>query len=162
MTSFDYAVIAIVAVSVILGAWRGFAYEAMSLVGWIAAYLVARLFAAEVQPFVPEAIGNESARMAVAYALLFMGTLVAGGILAWLASRLVKGAGLGVTDASLGGLFGLVRGGMVVLALVWLAGLTELPRKPFWRDAWLSQPLQQAALLASDCLPEDVAKKLVY
>jgi membrane protein required for colicin V production len=162
MTSFDYAIIAIVAVSVILGMWRGMAYEAMSLAGWIAAYLVARLYAAEVMRYLPQAIEGDEAKTTVAYALLFVLTLILSALVAWLTSKLVKSAGMGVSDASLGGLFGLVRGVMIVLVLVWLAGMTELPKKLFWRDAWLSKPLQKSALYLKNCLPDKVAKNLVY
>ena len=44
MTAFDYAVLAITGLSIGLGWWRGFVYELLSLLGWIAAYFVARLF----------------------------------------------------------------------------------------------------------------------
>jgi membrane protein required for colicin V production len=162
MTSFDYAVIVIIAISVVLGAWRGFVYETMSLLGWIAAYFVARFFAMDVMRYLPDAIGSDTAKTAVAFALLFVGTLIVAALLAWFFSKLVKGAGMGVSDASLGGLFGLVRGVFIVLVLVWLAGLTGLPQKTFWREAWLSKPLQQAAWLVKDCLPDNVAQNLVY
>ena len=54
---------------------------------------------------------------------------------------------------------GMLRGGLVVIALVWLGGLTDLPQKPFWRNALSSKPLQQAALYAKDYMPENAAKK---
>jgi membrane protein required for colicin V production len=53
----------------------------------------------------------------------------------------------------------MLRGVLVVSALVWLGGLTGLPQKPFWRDALSSKPLQQAALYAKDYLPQDAMKK---
>jgi membrane protein required for colicin V production len=56
-------------------------------------------------------------------------------------------------------MFGMVRGGLVVIALVWLGGLTDLPQLPFWRDALSSTPLQQAALYFKDYLPENAARK---
>jgi membrane protein required for colicin V production len=53
----------------------------------------------------------------------------------------------------------MLRGGLIVIALVWLGGLTDLPQKPFWRDALSSKQLQQAAQYAKDYLPENTAKK---
>jgi hypothetical protein len=42
---------------------------------------------------------------------------------------------------------------------VWLAGLTDLPQLPFWRNALSSKPLQQAAMYAKDYMPENAVRK---
>jgi membrane protein required for colicin V production len=99
---------------------------------------------------------------AVAYTCLFVATLIVSGILAWIFSKLVKLAGLGLMDGVMGGIFGLLRGVLLVLLLVLLAGLTSLPKKPFWRDAWSSKSLQSVALFTKDFLPDNVAKKVIY
>jgi membrane protein required for colicin V production len=65
-------------------------------------------------------------------------------------------------DGVMGGIFGLLRGVLLVLLLVLLAGLTSLPKKPFWRDAWSSKSLQSVALFTKDFLPDNVAKKVIY
>ncbi len=162
MTWFDYTVIAIVALSALLGWWRGLVYEVLSLLCWVAAAIVARLFAAKVAPYMPAALGAEAVRTAVAFAALFIGILIIGGIVAWLLSKLVKWVGLGWMDVLLGGLFGVLRGVLMVLALVLLAGLTGLPKEPFWRNAALSKPLENVALAAKGWLPESVAQRVHY
>lgn len=159
MTSFDYAVIAIVLLSALVGWWRGFMYELFSLIGWVAAYIVARTYSAHALPFVPVAVGAENMRAAVAFAALFIATLIVGALFAWFLARLAKFAGLSGMDGKFGAIFGMLRGGMVVIALVWLGGLTDLPQQPFWRDSLSSKPLQQAALYAKDYLPENAARK---
>lgn len=162
MTAFDYAVLAIMGLSIGLGWWRGFVYEALSLLGWVVAYFVARLFAPGIAPYVPDVAGTEVAKTAVAYACLFIATLLVSGIVAWLLSKLAKFVGLGWMDGTMGAVFGLLRGVLLVLVLVLLAGLTDMPRQPFWRDAWSSQALQSAALFSKDFLPENAAKKVSY
>lgn len=159
MTSFDYAVIAIIGLSALVGWWRGFMYELFSLIGWLAAYVVARTFSAGMVSYVPEAVGPENIRSAAAFAALFIATLIAGALFAWFLARLAKFAGLGGMDGKFGAIFGMLRGALVVIALVWLGGLTDLPQLPFWRNALSSKPLQQAALYAKDYLPEQVAQK---
>ena len=159
MTSFDYAVIAIILLSAVVGWWRGFMYELFSLIGWLAAYIVARTYSAELLPFVPMAVGAENIRSAAAFAALFIATLIVGALFAWFLARLAKFAGLSGMDGKFGAIFGMLRGGLVVIALVWLGGLTDLPQQPFWRDALSSKPLQQAALYARDYLPENAARK---
>ena len=162
MTWFDYTVIAIVILSALLGWWRGLVYEVFALLGWVAAYFVARLFGADVAPLLPAWMGAENARMTVAFALLFVATLVISGIVAWALSKLVKWVGLGWLDGLLGGLFGMVRGVLVVLVLVLLAGLTDLPKESFWRDALLSKSLENAALSAKGWLPGNIAQRVHY
>ncbi len=159
MIAFDFAVIAIIALSALLGWWRGFMYELFSLIGWIAAYVVARTFSAQVLPYIPEAVDAENIRSAAAFAALFIVTLIVGAIAAWLLARLAKFAGLGGMDGKFGAMFGMLRGVLVVLALVWLGGLTSLPQKSWWRDAWSSKPLQQAALYAKDYVPDNAVRK---
>ena len=159
MTSFDYAVIAIVLLSALVGWWRGFMYELFSLIGWIAAYIVARTYSELALPFIPLAVGAENIRSAAAFAALFIATLIVSALFAWLLARLAKFAGLSGMDGKFGAIFGMLRGGMVVIALVWLGGLTDLPQQPFWRDALSSKPLQQAALYAKDYLPENAVRK---
>ena len=94
MTVFDLAVLAVVALSMLLGWWRGLLYEAVSLLSWVAAYFVARLFAPDIVDYVPDTVGTDSARMAVAFSALFALTLIAGGVLAWGMNKLVKSSGL--------------------------------------------------------------------
>jgi membrane protein required for colicin V production len=159
VTSFDYAVIAIILLSALVGWWRGFMYELFSLIGWLAAYIVARTFSADALPYVPPAVGADNIRSAAAFATLFIVTLIVGALFAWFLARLAKFAGLSGMDGKFGAIFGMLRGGCVVIALVWLGGLTDLPQLPFWRNALSSQPLQEAALYAKDYLPENAAKK---
>ena len=159
MTSFDYAVIAIILLSALVGWWRGFMYELFSLIGWVAAYIVARTFSAQALPYVPLAVGEQNIRSAVAFAALFIATLIVAALFAWLLARLAKFAGLSGMDGKFGAIFGMLRGGLVVIALVWLGGLTDLPQLPFWRNALSSKPLQEAALYAKDYLPENAVRK---
>ena len=159
MTSFDYAVIAIVLLSALVGWWRGFMYELFSLIGWIAAYIVARTYSEQALPFVPLAVGAENIRSAAAFAALFIVTLIVSALFAWFLARLAKFAGLSGMDGKFGAIFGMLRGGLVVIALVWLGGLTDLPQLPFWQNALSSKPLQQAARYAKDYLPEDTVRK---
>lgn len=159
MTAFDFAVIGIIAVSALVGWWRGFMYELFSLIGWLAAFIVARTFTEQALPYVPEAVGAEHLRSAAAFAALFIVTLIAGALVAWFLARLAKFAGLGGMDGKFGAIFGMLRGGCIVIALVWLGGLTELPQLPLWRNALSSKPLQQVALYAKDYLPQDAVKQ---
>lgn len=158
---------AILLVSLLLGLWRGLVYEVLSLLGWPLAFVLSKLFAGKIVPLMPmPAMSNveaqEAARVAMAYAVVFIAVLIVWGVLAWLLSKLVKAAGLGWLDRVLGGLFGLLRGVLVILALVWLAGLTHIPEQRFWRSAQTSKTAEDAALLTKVWLPDNIAWRIRY
>lgn len=160
MTAFDFAVIAVFLISLLFGLWRGLVYEVLSLLGWPLAFVLSRMFAGDVAPMMPGA--QEATRMALAYAAVFIVALIVWAILVWLVSKLVKAVGLGWLDRILGGLFGIVRGGLVVLVLVWLAGLTQIPEHLFWRSAQTSKMAEDAALLTKVWLPDNIARHIHY
>ena len=160
MTGFDIAVIAILLVSLSLGLWRGLIYEALSLLGWPLAFVLSRVFANDVVPMMPGE--QEVVRIMLAYAVVFVAALIVWGILVWLASKLIKAIGLGWLDRVLGGIFGALRGGLVVLALAWLAGLTQMPERPFWRDAQTARLVEDVALWSKVWLPDDIARRIHY
>lgn len=158
MTGFDIAVVAVILLSALLGWWRGFMYELFTLIGWGVAYVVAVSFSAQLIPFIPDAVGSASLRASVAFAALFIVTLILASISAWFMAKLAKFAGLAGMDGKFGAMFGMLRGVLVVLALVWLGGLTDLPKESWWKNAWSSEPLMDAALYAKNYVPEDAFK----
>ena len=160
MTGFDFAVMAILLVSLLLGLWRGLVYEALSLAGWPVAFVLSRLLAGEIAPMLP--LMQEAARIALAHAVVFIAALAAWAILVRLFAKLVRAIGLGWLDRVLGGLFGALRGVLVVLALVWLAGLTAIPEQPIWRAAQISKAAEDIALLTKAWLPDSIAQRIRY
>ena len=162
MTWFDYTVIIIAVWSVLLGWWRGFVYEVLSLLGWVAAYAVARWLAVNLAALMPAELGIDAIKVTVAFVLLFVATLIVSGVLIWLLSKLIKLTGLGWIDGLFGSLFGMLRGMLLVLMLILLAGLTDLPKKPFWREAKLSKPFESMALASLVWLPDSVARRVHF
>ncbi|MDN5881867.1 MAG: CvpA family protein [Nitrosospira sp.] len=162
MTVFDYAVLAILVLSVMLSVVRGVVRELLSLAGWVVAFMVANSFAAGFAPILPSIIDGELLRTMLAFAGLFLSALLAMGLITMLTSALVRSVGLGFADRFFGSLFGFVRGLMVVLLIVLAAGLTALPQEPFWRKAVLSEPLEMAAMMVTPWLPQDLSKRISY
>ncbi|HEX9684670.1 MAG TPA: CvpA family protein [Burkholderiales bacterium] len=162
MTVVDIIVIAILGISIAFGAWRGLVREVLALVAWVAAFLIANLLAPDAAKLLPRAMANEELRLLVSFVVVFIAALVGLSVLAILASKLVRIIGLGPSDRVVGGLFGLVRGLLVVMILVLLAGLTTVPRQPMWRNAILSAPLEAFAGYIKAWLPSDLSKRIRY
>ena len=162
MTAFDYAVLTAVAASVLLGLWRGVMSELLALAAWIAAFLVAHVIVAEVANRLAGQIAEPGLRLAAAYVLVFVSVLLVFAIARMLVSLLLKAVGLGLLDRLLGAVFGVLRGVLVVLAFVLVAGMTPLPKAVWWRDAILAPPLETVIIAAKPWLPADAAKRIRY
>jgi membrane protein required for colicin V production len=162
MTWIDYAVIAIVGISILLSIIHGLVREILSLASWVVAFVVAQMFAGDVAPLLPAALTNSSLRLLAGFLGVFLAVLIAMMLLAMALSGLIKTAGLGFADRALGAVFGLVRGLAIVMITVLLAGLTALPRQPAWRHAMFSEPLVTLANWVKVWLPDDLAKHINY
>ena len=162
MTIFDYAVLVIIGLSVLFGVMRGLVREVLSLVAWIAAFAAANFLAGEVAALLPKGWATEELRLLIGFMVVFLIVLVIMSVLAILASKLVKSAGLAWEDRAFGGGFGLLRGLLVVMILVLLAGLTSLPRQAAWRNAVLSSPFETAAKHIKTWLPKELSQRIKY
>jgi len=160
MTGTDFAVIAILLVSLLFGLWRGLFYEVLSLLGWPLAFMLSNMYAESISQHIP--IQHEMMRTLGTYALVFIAVMMVWGVLILGFTKLLRAVGLGQLDRMLGGLFGLLRGVLVVLVVVWLAGVTDIPDRPFWRDAQMSRGAEDVALLTKDWLPENIAQRIHY
>jgi len=158
----DYAVIGVVAVSVAWGVWRGLVREVMSLAGWVIAFLAANLLAGPVGERLPESMARAELRVLLAFVGIFILSLVITTLAGLLLSRIAKAAGLGGLDRSLGGLFGALRGLLIVVALALAAGLTTLPQRMAWKDSASTPTLERLCLSLKPWLPPALSERLRY
>ena len=162
MTIFDYIVLFILISSVIISTLRGLVKEILSLLGWVAAFVVANAFGAKLAPMLPSMIPGESLRLIVAFIALFLGVRVLMGLLALAIGALIEATGLSLADRGLGGLFGLGRGIVIVLAGVILCGMTSIPQQDFWKNALLSPMAETGARTVKPFLPAAFAQHVQY
>jgi len=133
----DWTILAIVCLSSLISLKRGFIKEALSLVTWVSALIVARLFGASLSVVLEPYIATPSLRLFSAFAILFVITLIVGSLINSLIGMLVEATGLSGTDRILGMGFGVARGGLVVVVLVALAGMTPAVQDQWWHDSQL-------------------------
>src|SRR6476646_4983653 len=110
LSAVDWMLLAVVALSALMGAMRGIVVEVLSLVVWIAAFWLAFVYGAEVAGLFLAQMHDPAARLLVAYAAVFIAALIVGSLVTWLIGKLVRTVGLGGIDRLLGLLFGVVRG----------------------------------------------------
>lgn len=154
----DYLIICIVIVSAIIGLFRGFFREIISLVSWVVAFMVAIHFTEPLSHLLESSIETPSLRKAVTGTGLFVLVLLLGGVANFLVGKLVSSSGLAGTDRSIGAAFGLVRGVVLVILLMLLASLTPMPQDPWWRDSQLIPHLEPYAAWVKGLLPVEIGK----
>ena len=162
MSWLDYAIIGVIVASIAWGVWRGLMREVMSLAGWVLAFLAANAVAGTLGEMLPEAVGSSEVRILIAFAVVFVLTVSVATLVGMLLAKLFKAAGLGGVDRTLGGLFGLARGLVILLACAIAAGLTALPRQPAWKESVGAGMLTRTVQQLDPWLPPALAKRLKY
>lgn len=133
----DWAIVAVIAVSSLISLKRGFVKEALSLLTWIVAGVVAWMFGGALAEHLVEYIETPSARVIAACVILFVATLVVGALVNFLIGELVRVTGLSGTDRFLGMVFGAARGGLLVVVAVGLLSLAPVHEDLWWRESFL-------------------------
>ena len=138
----DWALLAVLVLSVIVGLWRGLVFEILSLAGWIAAFVAAQWFAPDVVPWLPFGAPGSALNFALAFAVTFVVALLLWAIASKLIRLLVHATPLQPIDRLLGAVFGLVRGLVLLLVVTTLVLLTPARSSAAWKQsqgaAWLT------------------------
>src|SRR5215467_366364 len=140
MTSVDWTIVAIVAISLLLGIWRGFMREIFSLAGWVAAVFLSVRYAAPFGALLPGGIEWPVLRTSIAVAIIVVLCLFTAALLGWVVHKFLTAARLSGTDRMLGGVFGLARAVLIVFIAVHFASRTSFAQQPAWREALLVKP----------------------
>jgi membrane protein required for colicin V production len=156
----DWALLAVLLVSVVIGLVRGFVFEVMALVGWVVAWFGSQYLAREVAPHIPVGAPGSSANLALAYVLCFIGILLVWALLARLLRMLIHATPLSIPDRLLGAGFGLLRGGVLLLALSTVVALTPAAQSKPWQRSDGARWLDAALLGLKPLLPAEVARYL--
>jgi membrane protein required for colicin V production len=159
---FDYIVLFVLISSVIISTLRGLVNEILSLLGWIAAFVVANAYGARLATLLPDLVPGEAVRLIVAFVALFIGVRILMGLLTMALGAALNASGLSLADRGLGGLFGLGRGIVIVLAAVIVCGMTSVPQQAFWKDALLSPLAESGARTVKPFLPAALAQHVKF
>jgi len=156
----DWALLAVLVVSIVIGLVRGFVFECLSLAGWVVAWFGAQWGAPLLAPHLPVGAPGSALNLGAAFALAFIGALVVWGLLAKLIRMLIHATPLSVPDRLLGAGFGILRGGVLLLAVATVVGLTPAAQSKAWREARGARWLQQTLHAMKPLLPEAAARHL--
>ena len=162
MTIFDYLVLFVLICSIVISTLRGLVKEILSLLSWIVAFVVANAYGESLAELLPDMLPGSTTRLIVGFIALFVGVRILMGLLTMALNEVVKATGLTLVDRGLGGLFGLARGLVIVLAAVLLCGMTAIPEQSFWKEALFSPLAETAARTVIPFLPGDLVRHMKF
>lgn len=122
---FDFAIITIFILSMLISFMRGLIREFISLGVWVLAFIISIMYAPHLSTLLSN-IESGPMRYTLAFLIIFLGILLCGVVISAVVSVLVSKAGIGLFDRLFGLLFGLTRGALLISVLLMLAGVTGL------------------------------------
>ena len=159
MALLDWIAVVLVVVSILLGLLRGVVFEVLLLAGWVAAFLCAQWLADDVGRWLP---GDPAAtwRYAAGFVIVFVAVAFSVGLVATLVRKLVTAIGLRPVDRVLGGVFGVARGAVALLAVAVVVHLLALSDSAWWHESRSAIVLDAALQGLKPALPEKLASYL--
>ena len=136
MTQVDNLILAVIAISSAFGVRRGFIKEIMSLLSWIAALLVSRVYSVSLASILENLIDNPSVRYVIAFSVLFVIIIMLGTLLNHLMSKLLVVTGLKTIDRLLGAVFGVARGTVIVMVFLFVLSVF-VSESEWWQQSTL-------------------------
>ena len=157
ITLLDGILIGVAVVSGLLAMVRGFSREVLSIVSWVVAAIAAFMFYERAVPFVQQYIASELVATLVAAAAIFLVTLVVVTYVTMRIADFIIDSRIGPLDRTLGFLFGVARGGLLmVVAMLFFNWLVAPEQTPGWVANAKSKPLlENLGNSLVEALPDD-------
>lgn len=156
----DWAFLAVIVLSMLVGLLRGLLVEVMSVLGWVVAYVAAQLLGAALAPSLPIGAPGSWLNLVASYAVVFVAVLLLWRLLTWLVGKLIQASPLQPVDRVLGAGFGLARGLLIALLVATIVNLTPLAESADWRASHGAAGLQVMLSTLKPLLPADMARHL--
>src|ERR1700728_850422 len=145
MNWIDYLLIALVVFSCVAGVLRGLLREVIALLTWIAAIWIAWHFAYVLEPHLGGALASESVRAWAARTIIFLGIVLIGTGIGAVVGHVVRLSLFSGTDRFFGGIFGFLRGVIMIGLVVMLCHALRLNGEPWWHGSTLIPYGERAA-----------------
>lgn len=156
MNPVDIIIIVVLLISTLIGVFRGFIRETLSLASWIIAFYVAWIFAQEGAVYLEPYLKQVALRVPAAFAVIFLVVLIATSIISYLLYRLLAIAGISGMDRTLGAVFGITRGVILVSVLILAAVYMDFAAQPWWQGSKLVVYFTPVTDILLSLMPPDV------
>ena len=158
-TGLDLLIGGVVFISLLVGVFRGFIREVLSLISWGLALWVGWRFFKPAAVYLEGVISSEAIRQIAAFVILFISVLILLTVTSHFLSKLFKVTGIAFIDRLFGALFGFGRGVLIMSIVVILGGATALPKEAWWKNSVLAPMLQPVTDFLLGVMPDNVSGK---
>ncbi len=159
LTGLDLLIAGVVLISLLVGIFRGFIREVLSLVSWGVALWVGWRFFKPASVYLENTISSEPVRQIAAFAFLFIAALIVLTVASHFLSKLFKVSGIAFIDRLLGAVFGFGRGVLIMSIVLILGGATALPKESWWKDSALAPMLQPVTEFLLRIMPKNASNR---
>ena len=156
MIAVDYIILAIVIISAVMGLVRGLLREAIAVITWFLAIVLAWSFAPSLEPLLGGVLEGSPLRIWAARTIIFVGVLLLGGAISVIVTNFVRVSMFAGMDRFLGFVFGIIRGVVIVGAFTIAVQALRMDEVP----AWTRSKLMPYAAGVADALRGIVGENL--
>lgn len=160
MPLIDIIIIAFFAISILIGVYRGFVKEVLSVTSWVLAAVIAFKFGEQASVYVKPYIKQEPLDLAVAYVAVFLLTLIAFSVISHIISQIFNSSGMTGFDRSLGSLFGALRAAIVIAILIMVGRFMALDNQQWWLDSGFLDYFEPLVEWLKTFIPADIVAKI--
>lgn len=154
----DIVIVSIIAISSLIGVFRGLVRELMSLVGWIVSAWLAWRYAYVLAPVFDSVLESSDVRKAASFITIFLVSLVLFALLSYFISKIMSKSALKGMDRTLGMLFGLLRGVIIIAVLAILIQSTQFAKETWWTESILKDYFLLIAAYGMSIMPAEVSR----
>jgi membrane protein required for colicin V production len=154
----DIVIVSIIAISSLIGVFRGLVRELMSLVGWIVSAWLAWRYAYVFAPVFDSVIESSDVRKAASFITIFLVSLVLFALLSYFISKIMSKSALKGMDRTLGMLFGLLRGVIIIAVVAILIQSTQFAKETWWTESMLKDYFLLIAAYGMSIMPAEVSR----
>lgn len=158
----DYSILILILLSAILSYFKGFVKEIFSFLAWLFSFIIALLFFGELASLLTRLIPFFDLRLGLSFIILFLICFVLIGGLNDLILSSIAPTPLSVSERSLGIIFGIAKGGIIVTLLLMLSGLTRFPTTTWWQESVLIHHFKPIIVVLRSQLPSDIATQFNF
>jgi membrane protein required for colicin V production len=159
LTPLDWAILAVLVISVVTAFMHGFLVEVCALAGLVAGIILAGHYYLQIVPWVQHFVHQEAAAATIAFLFVAFGVMLAAAILGRMLRWILRSLGLGWADRIAGGAFGLLKG-YIVVALGVAVMVAFFPRQPWFDQSQLVPYFFPGAHGSATVLPRDLGVRI--
>ena len=156
----DLVVIAFFAISILIGIYRGFVKEVLSVASWALAAFVAFYYGEQAAAYIRPYINQEPLDLAIAYVGVFLVSLILFSVISHILSQLFAATGMTGIDRSIGSVFGAVRAVVIIVVLILAGRFMAMDNQAWWEQSQLIPLFDPLVEWFKSFLPADIVTKI--